>query len=73
MRSVADQLRVEAIRGFALLPPAERLRIAHELGERDLMAFATDHELTRREAMLVLQRNRLHGRRRSRCVEQLLG
>ena len=71
MRSVADQLRAETIRDFALLPPAERLRVAHELGERDLVAYATNHELTRKEALLVLQRQRKHGRRRSRCVELL--
>ena len=72
MRSVADDLRDETIRDFAQLPVQDRVRIAYELGDRDLRAYAAEHQLTRNEALSLLQRHRILGRRRSRCIERLL-
>ena len=75
MRSVADQLRAEDRTARAALSAAESVALALRLGERDLEAFRLAHEppLERDEARRRLERQRQHGRRRSRCVEELIG
>jgi len=49
--------------------------LALRLGRRDLEAFRLAHKppLERDEARRRLERQRQQGRRRSRCVEELIG
>jgi hypothetical protein len=57
------------------LTPDQRLALALQLGRRDLDAFRLAHQppLSVSEARRVLQRRRQSGRRRSRCLEELIG
>lgn len=75
MRSVADALRSEDGAEVARMTPAERVALALALGRRDLETFrlAQTPALSRDEAARVLDRRRQHGRRRSRCIEELIG
>jgi hypothetical protein len=75
MRSVADVLRAEERAALAALTPGERVAVALALGARDLEAFrlAQAPPLTPEEAGRVLARRRQAGRRRSRCLEELIG
>ena len=75
MRSVADLLRAEDQRELRALTPAERVALALALGARDLETFraAQSPPLDPAEAARVLERRRQAGRRRSRCIEELIG
>ena len=75
MRSVADRLREEDRAALGVLTAAERVALALRLGRRDLEAFRLAHKppLVRDEARRRLERQRQQGRRRSRCVEELIG
>jgi len=75
MRSVADLLRAEDREELQALTPAERVALALALGARDLEAFraAQSPPLDPAEAARVLERRRQAGRRRSRCIEELIG
>jgi hypothetical protein len=75
MHSVADLLRVEDREAMLRLTTEERVRLALALGARDLEAFRLAHdpppELA--EAVRRLERQRQRGRRRCRCIEELIG
>jgi hypothetical protein len=75
MHSVADHLRDESRRDLSRLTPAERVVLALALGARDLGLFADAQipPLDRHGAAQVLERRRQAGRRRSRCLEELIG
>ena len=75
MRSVADLLREEDRKAVLALTADERVRLALELGERDLETFRLAHDpaLTREEATRRLERQRQKGRRPCRCLEELIG
>jgi hypothetical protein len=75
MRSVADRLRREEREALRRLSPAERVALALALGERDLELFrhASRPSLGREEAGRLLERQRQAGRRRSACVEAVIG
>ncbi len=75
MRSVADLFRAEDQKELQALTPAERVALAFALGARDLEAFrgAQKPPLGAAEAARVLERRRQAGRRRSRCIEELIG
>lgn len=75
MRSVADLLRADDREELRALTPAERVALALALGARDLETFraAQSPPLDPAEAARVLERRRQAGRRRSRCVEELIG
>ncbi len=75
MRSVADLLEAEDREAVAALAPAERVALALALGARDLESFRLSHDppLDPTEASRILERRRQHGRRRSRCIEELIG
>jgi hypothetical protein len=75
MRSVADQLRVEERQAIAALGPDQRVRLALQLGTRDLNLFRLNQDppLDPAEADRVLRRRRQAGRRPSRCAMELIG
>ena len=75
MRSVADGLRREEQEALLALCPAERVALALALGERDLELFrhASRPPLGREDAGRILERQRQAGRRRSACVEAMIG
>ena len=75
MRSVADLFRAEDQRELRALTPAERVALALALGARDIETFraAQSPPLDPPEAARVLERGRQAGRRRSRCIEELIG
>ena len=75
MRSVADLFRAEDQRELWALTPAERVALALALGARDLETFraAQSPPLDPAEAARELERRRQAGRRRSRCIEELIG
>ncbi|MBI2161375.1 MAG: hypothetical protein HYU25_13545 [Candidatus Rokubacteria bacterium] len=75
MRSVADLFRAEDREELRALTPAERVALALALGARDLETFraAQSPPLGPAEAARELERRRQAGRRRSRCIEELIG
>ena len=75
MRSVADLLRAHDREELQALTPAERVSLALALGARDLETFRTAQSppLDPAEAARELERRRQAGRRRSRCIEELIG
>lgn len=75
MRSVADLVRAKEREALRALTPSARVALSLALGARDLDAFrlAQSPPLERAEAARVLERRRQVGRRRSRCVEELIG
>jgi hypothetical protein len=75
MRSIADDLKAKEREALASLTAAERVRLALQLGERDLEAFRLAHNppLERAEAIRLLERRRQEGRRPSRCVQDMIG
>ncbi len=56
------------------LSPAERVRLALALGERDIETFRLSHDppLCRAQALRLLERQRQAGRRPSRCMAALV-
>ena len=68
-------LKAEERKALAALTPAERVALALRLGARDLETFrlAQDPPLDPAAADRVLRRRRQEGRRRSRCLEELIG
>ena len=73
MRSVADVLRVKNRARLMAMTPAERVALALALGKRDREIFRAACGITTEEARRILERQRQTGRRRSRCIEELLG
>lgn len=72
MRSVSDDLRDEDAARIARMTPAERVRLAHRLGEANLTLFQRAHHLDRATARRRLERERQHGREPSACMQDLL-
>jgi hypothetical protein len=65
MRSkVAEWAREELDREMQALTPAERIEIAFELGERDLLLYTQANGLTRDEALARIRAERQNGRHR---------
>lgn len=74
MRSkLAEQLREEQRQDVMKMTPEERLELALRLGEDDLQFFMSSNGLEREEAIRVLERFQQAGRKRSRCLEELIG
>ena len=75
MRSVVDVLRQEDRRTVDAFAPAERVALALALGRRDLDTFILGHgaSVDREEATRLVERRRQGSRRRSRCLEELIG
>ena len=65
MKSVADDLRAATHRTVRELPLAARIELALALGDDDLALFMRTSGLSREQALAVLQRQRVRGRRRS--------
>jgi hypothetical protein len=66
--SVADELRQEQRAAMLRLSPAERIRLALELGARDLALFMEASGLDREAALRELRRRRAAGRRPSKSA-----
>lgn len=62
MRSVADDLRAETRAQLTALEPAERLRLAFQLGDADVAALGGARGLTIDEAAAVFSTSRSVGR-----------
>ena len=75
MRSVLDDVRAEERAEARALTPAARVALALRLGARDLATFraAQRPAVNADEAARRLERRRQAGRRRSRCLEELIG
>jgi hypothetical protein len=75
MRSVADLLRLEDREAIEALTPDERVALALAIGARDLEAFRAAHSppLESGVAARILERQRQASRRRSRCIEEIIG
>ena len=72
MRSVSDDLRDEDAARVSRMTPAERVRLAHQLGEANLTLFQRAHNLDRTDARRRLERERQQGRALSSCMQDLL-
>jgi hypothetical protein len=72
MRSIGDDLRDEDTLRVARMTPAERVRLAHSLGEANLTLFQRAQHLDRATARRQLERERQHGRVASSCMQDLL-
>ncbi|HVH29125.1 MAG TPA: hypothetical protein VM818_20365 [Vicinamibacterales bacterium] len=62
MRSVTDELRAQTREADARLTPLDRVRLALELGDRDLQVFASRRSLSIAEARRLLASTRCTGR-----------
>jgi hypothetical protein len=71
--SVAERLRQEDAESLARLSPGERLELAFALGEADADAYCRSHQVDRRAAIRVFQRQRQRGRNPSRCMIAIIG
>ncbi len=70
MRSkVAERLRREQFARALAMTPAERVALAHELGERALREFMTANGLDRETALRRIRRSHRIGRRPSHCLD----
>jgi hypothetical protein len=72
MRSISDDLRDEADARVARMTPAERVRLAHSLGESNLTLYQRAQHLDCASARRQLERERQHGRVASPCIQDLL-
>lgn len=72
MRSVSDDLRDEDAARVSRMTPAERVRLAHSLGEANLTLYQHAHQLDRANARRHLERERQNGRISSACMQDLL-
>jgi hypothetical protein len=73
MLSVADELKAEDRERLLAMTPAERVARALALGRRDREIFRAGQGLTPEDARRILEHQRQVGRRRSRCLEELIG
>jgi hypothetical protein len=72
-QSVADSLREAERSRVASLTAAERVRLALELGRRSLESYCATSGLAPERARRLLESRAQAGRRKSRCLEDLLG
>jgi hypothetical protein len=70
MHSVADQLRAEQLQDMQKLTPDERVRIALELGARDLEFYMAANHVDRDTAIAALRRSARAGRIPSKCADE---
>ena len=75
MRSVVESFHEADRHALAALTADERVALALTLGRRDLDAFrlAQQPPLSVDDATRILARRRQAGRRRSTCLEELIG
>jgi hypothetical protein len=73
MRSVADELKAEDRQRVLAMSPAERVTRALVLGRRAQAIVAAAQGLTPEAARRSVERQRQAGRRRCRCIEELIG
>ena len=71
-QSVADSLRESERSRVASLTAAERIRLALELGRRSLESYCATSGLAPERARRLLERRAQAGRRKSRCLEDLI-
>ena len=71
-QSVADSLRESERSRVASLTAAERVRLALELGRRSLESYCATSGLAPGRARVLLERRAQAGRRKCRCLEDLL-
>jgi len=71
-QSVADWLQESERLRVASLSTAERVRLALELGRRSLESYCATSGLAPERARVLLERRAQAGRRKSRCLEDLL-
>jgi methylmalonyl-CoA mutase cobalamin-binding subunit len=67
MRSVADALREETRRQTAALTPEDRVRLALELGDADVVALSSARQISADEARSLIARSRRAGRQPSQA------
>jgi hypothetical protein len=67
MRSVADALRLDAARALAAMTVAERISLALQLGEEDVVRYCAAHHVSETDARRVFSRARAAGRVTSRA------
>ena len=68
MRSVADEFRRADQQAIAALSPAQRVRLAFQLGEESLRTYMAYHGVDRETAIARFRGRVQVGRRRSRCL-----
>jgi hypothetical protein len=75
MHSVIERLRAEDRDAVLALTVTERIDLALALGARDLANFRSAQRppMDAVTAARLLERRRQAGRRRSRCLEELIG
>jgi hypothetical protein len=73
MLSVADHLREEDHRAARMMAPDARVKLALELGRRDLETFRAARGIDAQTATRLLERRRQSGRRPSVCLAALIG
>ena len=74
-RSIVESFRDDDGKVLAAMSADERVALALALGRRDLETFrlAQDPPLSVEDATRILERQRQAGRRRSACLEELIG
>ncbi len=70
MSTLAAFLKERNRKILEAMSPEERVRLAWDLGERDLEIYRCRFRLTRREALARLRRQRQQGRRPSHCLRE---
>lgn len=65
MRSVADDLRDDTRRRMSTLTPAERMKLAFELGDADVALLCSTKGIDVPEAKAIIARSRSVGRQPS--------
>ena len=70
---VAEELRRETDEAVRAMTMEERMALALRLGDEAIETLAAARGITRDEARRVLEKEKRHGRRYSRCIEELDG
>ena len=66
--NVAEEARRARIERDLAMTAAERVALAFDLGERDLVVFMTANGVSREEALRILDANKRKGRGRAECL-----
>ena len=70
---VAEELRRETDEAVRSMTATERFELALRLGDEAIETLAAARGISRDEARRILQKEKRHGRRYSRCIEELDG
>jgi hypothetical protein len=70
---IAEELRRETDEAVRQMTAGERMALALRLGDEAIETFAAARGITHDEARRLLQKEKRHGRRYSRCIEELDG